>query len=90
MEEAIAGQGVADEQEGDRFAGASKGKEVLDIGIWQDYHFPARDDHAEPFHSLVFSQELGRAAQRLLLQDARRPPWGAGDQLAPGLSDLPV
>ena len=66
MEEAIAGQGVADEQEGDRFAGASKGKKVLDIGIWQDYHFPARDDHAEPFHSLVFSKALGRAAQRLL------------------------
>lgn len=69
METGIASQGVAEEQEGDRFAKASKGTKVLDIGIWQDYHYPARDDRAEPFTSLVFSKALGRGAQRLLAKN---------------------
>jgi ectoine hydroxylase-related dioxygenase (phytanoyl-CoA dioxygenase family) len=80
METGIAAQGVAEEEEGDRFAKASKGTKVLDIGIWQDYHYPARDDHAEPFSSFVFSKELGRAAQRLLDKDV--PVQYSADLLA--------
>lgn len=80
METGIASQGLAEEQEGDRFAKASQGTKVLDIGIWQDYHYPARDDHAEPFHSLVFSKQLGRAAQRLLAKDV--PVQYSSDLLA--------
>jgi ectoine hydroxylase-related dioxygenase (phytanoyl-CoA dioxygenase family) len=47
-------------------ATGTAGKAVLDIGFWQDYHYIARDDRAEPFVSLVFSREMGRNAQRLL------------------------
>ena len=68
MEDAIAAQGVAAMDGSNRFAAAGTSK-VLDIGIWQDYHYAARDDKLEPFRSLVFSKEIGRAAQRLLARD---------------------
>jgi hypothetical protein len=45
------------------------GGRVQNIEYWQNYHFIARDDRAEPFHSLVFSKEIGRAAQRLMARD---------------------
>lgn len=42
------------------------GGRVQNLDYWQDYHYVARDDGLEPFHSLVYSREIGLAAQRLI------------------------
>jgi ectoine hydroxylase-related dioxygenase (phytanoyl-CoA dioxygenase family) len=42
------------------------GGRVENVGYWQDYHYIGRDDKVEPFHSLIYSKEIGRAAQRLI------------------------
>ncbi len=42
------------------------GSKVVDSGYWRDYHFIARDDRREPFHSLAFGPEIGRNSQRLI------------------------
>jgi hypothetical protein len=39
-------------------------------GWWETYYFAARDDHAEPFSSLVYSPDLARAATKIM--DRRR------------------
>lgn len=41
-------------------------KSPEDYGWWRDYHFIARDDRAEPFYALTFSQAMGSNIQRLL------------------------
>jgi hypothetical protein len=67
--------GAVDEREGHGGhkavyeSSVKRGGKVQDIGYWQDYHFPARDDGIEPHRSLVFSHEIGRAAQRLMARD---------------------
>lgn len=45
------------------------GSRVVDSGYWRDYHFIARDDRREPFHSIAFSDEIGRNSQRLFGRD---------------------
>jgi ectoine hydroxylase-related dioxygenase (phytanoyl-CoA dioxygenase family) len=60
-----AGEGNEVAGSGDLSTGR-RGGQVVDVGTWQDYHFVARDDRAEPFSSLAFSPEIGRAAQRLI------------------------
>jgi ectoine hydroxylase-related dioxygenase (phytanoyl-CoA dioxygenase family) len=42
------------------------GQQVVDSGYWRDYHYIAREDKLEPFHSIAFSQEIGRNSKRLL------------------------
>jgi ectoine hydroxylase-related dioxygenase (phytanoyl-CoA dioxygenase family) len=42
------------------------GGRIQNLGYWQDYHYIGRDEHVEPFYSLIYSQEVGRAAQRLI------------------------
>jgi hypothetical protein len=39
---------------------------IFDAGQWRDWHFPARDDHMEPLHGVVFSRQIGRNTARLL------------------------
>ncbi len=43
--------------------------QVTDARFWQAYHFAARDDRTEPFASLVFSNEMGKAVQTLMGRD---------------------
>jgi len=38
---------------------------------WRDLRFLARDEHVEPFRSLVFSKELGENAQRMIGRNER-------------------
>jgi ectoine hydroxylase-related dioxygenase (phytanoyl-CoA dioxygenase family) len=45
------------------------GGRVQNVGYWQDYHYIGRDSRVEPFHSLIYSKEAGRAAQRLIGRD---------------------
>lgn len=45
------------------------GGRVQNLGYWQDYHYVGRDEHLEPFHSLIYSPETGRAAQQLIGRD---------------------
>jgi ectoine hydroxylase-related dioxygenase (phytanoyl-CoA dioxygenase family) len=42
---------------------------VKNIGYWQDYHFIARDRQLEPLRTLIYSKEIGRAAQKLIGRD---------------------
>lgn len=45
------------------------GSRVVDSGYWRDYHFIARDDRREPFHSIAFGEQIGRNSQRLFGRD---------------------
>jgi ectoine hydroxylase-related dioxygenase (phytanoyl-CoA dioxygenase family) len=45
------------------------GGRVENVGYWQDFHYIGRDAKIEPFHSLIFSKEIGRAAQRFVGRD---------------------
>jgi ectoine hydroxylase-related dioxygenase (phytanoyl-CoA dioxygenase family) len=45
------------------------GGRVQNLDYWQDYHYAGRDDKLEPFHSLIYSREIGLAAQRLIGRD---------------------
>jgi hypothetical protein len=45
-------------------------EELNSQGWWETYYFAARDDRREPFASLVFSTDLGRAAAKIV--DRRR------------------
>jgi ectoine hydroxylase-related dioxygenase (phytanoyl-CoA dioxygenase family) len=48
---------------------ARQGGRVQNVGYWQDYHYIGRDEKLEPFHSLIYSEEIGRAAQRFIGRD---------------------
>jgi hypothetical protein len=52
-------------------AGADRGAKVKigDIPQWRDWYFLGRDDQIEPFHSIAFSKEIGRNAQRFVGRD---------------------
>lgn len=78
-----------------------RGGRVVDVGTWQDYHFLARDDHVQPFHSLAFSRELGHAAQRLIgrqvpvryhadMLACKMPVGQAGDARTAWHQDFPI
>src|ERR1700754_3023341 len=63
-----------DDQDPDRaaksvYTGFKRGGRVFNANYWQDYHFIARDDQAEPMRSVVFSGALGRNAQLLMGRD---------------------
>lgn len=45
------------------------GGRVQNLGYWQDYHYAGRDDKVEPFHSLIYSRQIGDAVQRLIGRD---------------------
>jgi Phytanoyl-CoA dioxygenase (PhyH) len=45
------------------------GGRVHNVGYWQDFHYMGRDQKVEPFYSLIYSQEIGRAAQRFIGRD---------------------
>jgi ectoine hydroxylase-related dioxygenase (phytanoyl-CoA dioxygenase family) len=45
------------------------GGRLQNVGYWQDYHYLGRDEHVEPFYSLIYARETGRAAQRLIGRD---------------------
>jgi ectoine hydroxylase-related dioxygenase (phytanoyl-CoA dioxygenase family) len=45
------------------------GRRVVDSGYWRDYHYLARDDREEPFHSLAFCEQIGRNSQRLIARN---------------------
>src|SRR5690348_3960414 len=42
---------------------------INDREPWRDWHFMARDDHVEPFYSLVRSKQIGVNAMRLIGRD---------------------
>ncbi|HKQ81316.1 MAG TPA: phytanoyl-CoA dioxygenase family protein [Steroidobacteraceae bacterium] len=39
---------------------------ILDMPVWRDWHWVARDEHIEPFLTLALCKDLGRNAQRLI------------------------
>lgn len=45
------------------------GGRVQNVGYWQDFHYLGRDEKLEPFASLIYSEEIGRAAQRFIGRD---------------------
>jgi hypothetical protein len=45
------------------------GGRVTNLGYWQDFHYIGRDEKVEPFRSLIYSREIGRAAQRFIGRD---------------------
>ncbi len=75
-----------------------KSKKVVDIGVWQSYHWLARDDAVEPFYSIAFGRTMGRNAQRLLNRPVgvryytdqltrKMPKGGIGSAATPWHSD---
>ena len=42
---------------------------IKDYPAFRDWHYVARDQKLEPFHSVAFSRQVGRAAQRLMDRD---------------------
>jgi hypothetical protein len=42
------------------------GGKVVDRAEWRDYHYVARDDRLDPFHSYAMSKVMGRNAQRMM------------------------
>ena len=51
-----------------RIRGAKAGNQnaVYDVPAWRDLHYVARDEHLEPFNSLVTSKTIGKNARRFM------------------------
>jgi len=86
----------------DRYeAAGGVGGKVINIGNFQDYHFPGRDDKREPFRSLAFSRDMGSLAQQFIDRDVpiqfstdmiacKMPVGSAGSDATRWHQDLPT
>jgi ectoine hydroxylase-related dioxygenase (phytanoyl-CoA dioxygenase family) len=45
------------------------GGKVANLGYWQDLHYIGRDEGVEPFATLIYSEAIGRAAQRFVARN---------------------